>query len=330
MGIQYNRIQNCITHFFFEVTMAKLPSMTLALLTYIMASLPGCIQSFSVGSYDQGHKHIREIETAKLYAEVVDSETTNLNQSNRTVTILSRGANHIVALKPPSVVCHHSGWTGSRSKLKRGEEPEIPMLQRVRDGIHDIDSRNVDEGGEKPPMRKVNLVHRLDRGASGALLLAYADNDGDQNKDFKRKGATATLIQAMASPESTKTYVALVRGEGILRGEDFKEKGWFEVSRPIKDESGEEKNATTLFNFVAGQPETCENGVDRPRISLVLARPKEGRWHQIRRHLNGLSHPILGDTTHVSFFFLHLCKYIFLHRLSSNLATFIWNRELQR
>jgi Pseudouridylate synthases, 23S RNA-specific len=102
----------------------------------------------------------------------------------------------------------------------------------------------------------------------------------------------------MASPEATKTYVALVRGEGILRGVDMKQKGWFEVSRPIKDEDGVEKDATTLFNFVAGQPETNENGIDRPRMSLVLARPKQGRWHQIRRHLNGLSHPILGDTTH--------------------------------
>ena len=223
----------------------------------------------------------------------------NINQ-NRTVTILSRGPNHVVALKPPAVVCHHSGWTGSRSKLKRGEEPEIPMLQRVRDAIHDIDSRNLSLNDKKIPIKKVNLVHRLDRGASGALLLAFADNENnDINTDGSRKKKpTASLIEAMTSPESTKTYVALVRGEGVFRGEDLKQKGWFEVNRPIKDEGGEEKDAITLFNFVAGQAETFEDGIDRPRISLVLARPKQGRWHQIRRHLNGLSHPILGDTTH--------------------------------
>jgi len=232
--------------------------------------------------------------------------------SNRTVTILERGPNHIVALKPPSVVCHHSGWTGSRSKAKRGEEPEIPMLQRVRDAIHDIDSRNAGQDGDERTMRRVNLVHRLDRGASGALLFAFADDEGgggddDDNDDddggekgdiSSAKGATANLIEAMASNESTKTYVALVRGEGILRGEDLKAKEWFEVTRPIKDESGEEKDATTMFNFVAGQPETDEDGIHKPRISLVLARPKQGRWHQIRKHLRSLSHPILGDTTH--------------------------------
>jgi 23S rRNA-/tRNA-specific pseudouridylate synthase len=157
----------------------------------------------------------------------------------------------------------------------------------------------------------------LDRGASGALLFAFANEDIDESdgKDYfyengeemddrgddgvaMIKGATSILIQAMTSPDSVKTYLALVRGEGILGGVDLKEKGWFEVNRPIKDEDGVEKEASTLFHFVAGQPETNVHGVDRPRMSLVLARPKQGRWHQIRRHLNGLSHPILGDTTH--------------------------------
>ena len=195
-------------------------------------------------------------------------------ENTRTVTILQRGPKHIVVQKPPSVVCHHSGWTGSRSKLKRGEEPEIPVLQRVRDATG----------------KRVNLIHRLDRGASGALLLTFAEEADDRNSS-----TTATLIDAMKSAQSTKTYVALVRGEGLLHGEDFKKKGWFEVSRPIKDVNGVEKNATTLFYFVSGQSESSEN---RPRMSIVLARPMQGRWHQIRRHLNGISHPIIGDTTH--------------------------------
>jgi len=135
-----------------------------------------------------------------------------IDTKDRTVTILERGPNHIIALKPPSVVCHHSGWTGSRSKLKRGEEPEIPMLQRVRDAIHDIDSQE----NRQVQMKRVNLIHRLDRGASGALLLAFADEDctdcGDEQQNDE-KGVTAELIEAMKSPESTKTYVALVRGE---------------------------------------------------------------------------------------------------------------------
>jgi tRNA pseudouridine65 synthase len=291
--------------------MVKVPSIARIFLVYLSLSILDLVQSFNSISSLTVLPNRCTTHHGKLHAksDTLQDETDVpiTAETNRTVTIISRGPNHIVALKPPSVVCHHSGWTGSRSKMKRGEEPEIPMLQRVRDGIHDIDTRGLsEEEREKAPVQKVNLVHRLDRGASGALLLTFAndeeDSHGTNQKSGKKKGATASLIEAMASPESVKTYVALVRGEGIFRGEDFKEKGWFEVSRPIKDEGGEEKEATTMFNFVAGQPETCEDGVDRPRMSLVLARPKQGRWHQIRRHLNGLSHPILGDTTHVGRF----------------------------
>ncbi|KAL7530682.1 hypothetical protein ACHAWF_003475 [Thalassiosira exigua] len=259
-----------------------------------------------------------------------------------TVTILQRGPRHVVAHKPPGVLCHHSGWAGSRvrSKKKRGkrnERPEpVPMLQRVRDALHDVDRRGSAEreGRDRPRRaRRVNLVHRLDRGASGCLLFAYADetgensddvndsngdgngdNDGSKSNDHnsddgsvgslesrtRAKGDTARLIAAMKSPRSTKTYVALVRGEGILHGDDLKSRGWFEVDRPIKDEGGEVKEARTLFRFVAGQAESAGEiaGVARPRVSLVLAKPRDGRWHQIRRHLNGLSHPILGDAIH--------------------------------
>jgi len=34
------------------------------------------------------------------------------------------------------------------------------------------------------------------------------------------------------------------------------------------------------------------------RCSLVEARPETGRFHQIRRHLKHLSHPIVGDVNY--------------------------------
>jgi 23S rRNA-/tRNA-specific pseudouridylate synthase len=202
---------------------------------------------------------------AKLSQERVIVSTGN-------VTVLDRGSHYVVVSKPPSVVCHHSGWTGSRSSRHKDDPPEIPMLQRVRDALG----------------QRVNLVHRLDRGASGCLLCTFSD-------DHVMENATKVLSNAMTV--ANKTYVAIVRGEGILHGEDLRQKGWFPVTRPSKDERGVLNNATTYFHFVAGQ----DNGggtMDCPRASLVLARPSTGRWHQIRRHLNGLSHPILGDATH--------------------------------
>jgi 23S rRNA-/tRNA-specific pseudouridylate synthase len=118
------------------------------------------------------------------------------------VTILQQTPTFLVADKPPAVVCHHSDYTGSRAR------EEVPMLQRVRDTVD----------------QRVNLVHRLDRGASGCLLFAF---DPDN---------TALLSEAMS--DATKTYIALVRGEGILKGRDFKQEGWFKVDRPIKDVNG--------------------------------------------------------------------------------------------
>lgn len=195
------------------------------------------------------------------------------------VTVLDRGVNHLVVSKPPGVVCHHSDWSGSgkRRSSKNNSPPEVPMLQRAREAA-----------GER-----VNLIHRLDRGASGCLLMSFAKSDQDGGN------ATAVLQQSMTQSSSThKTYLALVRGEGILKGRDFRQEGWFEITRPIKNEAGKLKNATSYFRFIAGQGN--ENGTrdDRPRASLVLARIKTGRWHQIRKHLNGLSHPIIGDSTH--------------------------------
>jgi tRNA pseudouridine65 synthase len=191
------------------------------------------------------------------------------------VTILARTDRYVVVAKPPTVVCHHSEWTGSRS-----DPFQIPMLQRTREAM----------GGNC-----VNLVHRLNWGCSGCLLLTYAADTADA--EIYIPNTTATLIASMKETASLKTYLALVRGEGLLQGRDFKQEGWFKVDRPIKNEKGILNNATTWFRFVAGQ-DNDSGRINQPRASLVLARPETGRWHQIRRHLNGLSHPILGDTSH--------------------------------
>jgi hypothetical protein len=137
------------------------------------------------------------------------------------ITILHQDQHCVVVSKPPAVVCHHSGWAGSKSRAKNGEPPEIPMLQRIRDNL----------GG-----RHVNLIHRLDRGASGCLVCAFAEAEGadaarvDEHENDTRtgidrqsndnepltrnhnkgQGPTAQLIDALQSSDAAKTYVALV------------------------------------------------------------------------------------------------------------------------
>ena len=120
------------------------------------------------------------------------------------VEILDRGEHYdVVVSKPPTVVVHHSSWTGKRSDPKRRWNKNLPMLQRVRDKTG----------------RRVNLVHRLDRGASGCLVHSFADNDGSENEDGKKVlcKVTTTLIESIQNPEATKTYVALCDGDYHIR-----------------------------------------------------------------------------------------------------------------
>lgn len=111
-------------------------------------------------------------------------------------------------------------------------------------------------------------VHRLDRATSGCLLLSLDP------------AATPALQAALAAGE--KRYLALVRGRMELAPA--------RVTNPMKGEDGVVRDAETLITPVATTSE--------PRSSLVLAVPVTGRWHQVRRHLRDLDHPVLGDAVH--------------------------------
>ncbi len=112
-------------------------------------------------------------------------------------------------------------------------------------------------------------AHRLDRPTSGALLFVLD------------RALLPGVNDQFARHAVDKTYVALCRGrfpDGDVR-----------VDHPVpKTEDGERVPAVTDFRRLA----TWE------RFSLVQARPRTGRFHQIRRHLKHLSHPIVGDVNY--------------------------------
>ncbi|HJN76175.1 MAG TPA: pseudouridine synthase [Myxococcota bacterium] len=111
-------------------------------------------------------------------------------------------------------------------------------------------------------------IHRLDRPASGCLLFATRrERAGELHAALKR---------------GTKTYVCLVRGH-------FKHDSPTRVTTPIRDE-GKEKEAASVVE--------CLGKSHEPRCSLLRVRPETGRFHQIRRHVRDLHHPILGDRAH--------------------------------
>lgn len=113
--------------------------------------------------------------------------------------------------------------------------------------------------------RYVYPLHRLDRGASGVVLFALDVH------------AARTLNRGFAEGTIDKRYLALTRGhpsEHCL------------IDHPIPRAPGEER--------VPAQTELRRIGTFE-RYALVVAIPKSGRLHQIRRHLKHVSCPLIGD-----------------------------------
>jgi len=112
---------------------------------------------------------------------------------------------------------------------------------------------------------RLHTPHRLDRATSGALMVA---KDAD---------AARALDAAFANGGVRKTYAALVRGRPPASGV---------VDHPVPKGRGEARvPAVTRF-------ETVSTG---ERYSLVACFPETGRFHQVRRHMKHLSHPLVGD-----------------------------------
>lgn len=118
----------------------------------------------------------------------------------------------------------------------------------------------------------VHPLHRLDRQTSGVLL-------------FARNSGIAREMQAQFDTgDIQKTYLALVRGI-------CPEQGIIDSPVPGK-EGGERVPAQTEFARLGAFDTEPRN------VSLVQAFPRTGRFHQIRRHLKHINHPIIGDSNY--------------------------------
>ncbi|HWK53820.1 MAG TPA: RluA family pseudouridine synthase [Hyphomicrobiales bacterium] len=117
--------------------------------------------------------------------------------------------------------------------------------------------------------REVFLVHRLDREAAGLMLIAH---------DPKAAAAFSQLFAAGKSEVLRKRYWVLVKGR-------LGEEGSIEAAL-------DGKAALTRYHPLPVEVTPATPIADASWLEVELV---TGRKHQIRRHLAGINHPVLGD-----------------------------------
>jgi 23S rRNA pseudouridine1911/1915/1917 synthase len=162
-------------------------------------------------------------------------------------------AHLLVVAKPAGLVTHPTAGRRTGTLVNRLLGMGVPLAAR---------------GG---PLRP-GIVHRLDAGTSGLLVVAKTDE------------AHAALEQLMRRHVAERRYTALVRG---TVGPDA-----FTIDAPLG-----RRAARIVVDRVEGRRAETEVEVQERlgRSTLVEAAPRTGRTHQIRVHLAALGHPILGD-----------------------------------
>jgi 23S rRNA pseudouridine1911/1915/1917 synthase len=163
-------------------------------------------------------------------------------------------------------------------------------------------------GGEKRP----GIVHRLDRGTSGLMVVAKHDTAHEE------------LARQFADREVEKEYIALTWGE-VMAGR--------RIDAPIGRDPSNRKKMAPASARVRRSREAVTRIVRAEHFGRVLTLAHvaihTGRTHQIRVHLSGIGHPVVGDAlyggvrrrvpgdvravTHLDRPFLHAARLAFTH-----------------
>ena len=160
-------------------------------------------------------------------------------------------------------------------------------------------------------------AHRLDRETSGVVVVA------------KTRQAMVRLTEIFTAGEADKTYLALSKGrfqreEGSI---ELKLAEHQQTQASRQQRGVNLQSAVTHWKRLAGGPEA----------TLLELTIETGRTHQIRRHLEAIGHPVVGDTRYGDFpfnriaqrqwglrrMFLHSARLALAHPLTKKRLAFV-------
>ena len=177
------------------------------------------------------------------------------------MTVVYADDDVVVVDKPPGLVVHPGSGVTDGTLLQG-------LLSRFA-GLRDLAA--ADRDSDRP-----GVVHRIDRGTSGLLVVALG------------QPAYEHLVAQFSSRSVGRLYRALVVGEvesdaGMIDAP---------LGRSPRDPTRRAvvsggKTARTHYRVVRRFVE--------PRCSLIECRLETGRTHQIRAHFAAIEHPIVGD-----------------------------------
>jgi 23S rRNA pseudouridine1911/1915/1917 synthase len=206
------------------------------------------------------------------------------------IEVLHEDAAVLVVIKPAGIVMHPApgNWTGTllnalvyhvgRCAAARASAAD-GSSERIAPGEHAAPADGGALAGDGDEQRiRPGLVHRLDKGTSGVLVIAKTD------------AAHRHLSRQFHAHSIHREYLALVAG-AVARGGLIDEALGRDTrdARRISPRSASPRRAVTEYRVAERLG---------PDATLVDVRPRTGRMHQIRVHLASIGHAVLGDATY--------------------------------